>query len=1073
MRSLARRYAYRGEQLDDLVQIGCIGLIKAIDRFDIDRGVELTTYATPNIIGEIKRHFRDKGWAVRVPRGLQELNVQLSKIVEEQTVQLGRSPTIPELAKAAGVEEELVLEALESGRAYTSLSLSSGGSDEDGELDPLESLGTEEHQYSVSEDRAVLAPGFRVLDERERRILHLRFFDGLTQSQIAQHVGISQMHVSRLIRRALEKIRDEIATDEQLEALAPKRRASPSAPYNPRVRTSAELREGFLAFMEEKGHTRLPSWPLVPRADDHSTLLTTAGMQPQMPFFLGREEPPALLTATSQKCFRTADIDEVGTDGHHLTFFEMLGNFSFGQYFKDGAIALAKEFVTERLRLDWDRIWVTVHAGDPVFELGPDEVAIREWEAVGMPAERIVALPSSENFWSVGGPGPCGPDSEIYWDWGAEHGCGDPTCAPACQHCDRFLEFWNLVFMEYEQHPDGTLTPLPKQNIDTGMGLERLSAIVQDVPNRSVYETDGYQAIMAWVAAESGVAFGDSDAATKAHRVLADHGRGMTFLVGDGVTPSNEGRGYVLRRIIRRAVQQARTIGLDDLWRISDVVVDQMGTWFPELPEQRERIRDVLRAEEERFTETLARGMKLFEDVAAGGAISGKDAFDLTATYGFPFELTSELALERGLPVDEDAYRERMAEHREVSRGGGSRAAGVLAGAPADFVGYEQTEVLTAIVALNDLGDGSFEAKLERSPFYPAGGGQVSDQGWIEHDETGARAELREAVRLGDDQTLVFEGEGFAVGDRVKAVVPWAVRFPTMANHTATHLLHESLRRVLGEHVQQAGSAVRPDKLRFDFTHERALTAEERAQVEELVNEQVFAGRAVRIFETPIDEARRLGAQMLFGEKYGEIVRVVEIDGFSRELCGGTHVRSTAEIGPFVILSEGSVGSGARRIEAVTSGAAFALLHERAREGDELRNELAKVRKKARQGDGGKSDADFTVTRETAAGDVTVLVVDVKRGDPLDVSDKLKQQHAPAAVIVGSRDNGAAQLLINLDKSLEGRGVNAGDVIREAAALIGGKGGGRPTMARAGGKDAAGLDNAVALAEQTILEALA
>ncbi len=414
-----------------------------------------------------------------------------------------------------------------------------------------------------------------------------------------------------------------------------------------------------------------------------------------------------------------------------------------------------------------------------------------------------------------------------------------------------------------------------------------------------------------------------------------------------------------------------------------------------------------------------------------------------------------------------------MAEHREVSRGGGSRAATVLPGAPAEFVGYEQTEVLTAIVALNDLGDGTFEAKLERSPFYPAGGGQVSDQGWIEHDETGARAELREAVRLGDDQTLVFEGEGFAVGDRVKAVVPWAVRFPTMANHTATHLLHESLRRVLGEHVQQAGSAVRPDKLRFDFTHEQALSADERARVEELVNEQVFAGRPVRTFETPIDEARRLGAQMLFGEKYGEIVRVVEIDGFSRELCGGTHVRSTAEIGPFVILSEGSVGSGARRIEAVTSGAAFSLLHERAREGDELRGELAKARKEAKQGGVPADAADFTVTRETAAGDVTVLVVDVKSGDPLDVSDKLKQQHAPAAVIVGVRDNGAAQLLINLDKSLEGRGVNAGDVIREAAALIGGKGGGRPTMARAGGKDAAGLDNAVALAEQTILEALA
>ena len=713
------------------------------------------------------------------------------------------------------------------------------------------------------------------------------------------------------------------------------------------MRTSAELREGYLSFFEAKGHKRLPSWPLVPRPGDTSTLLNSAGMQPQMPYFLGQEPPPALLTTTAQKCFRTQDIDEVGRDGHHLTFFEMLGNFSFGQYFKEGAIALATEFVQEQLKLDWDRIWVTVHAGDPLYGLGPDEASIEHWEAIGMPAERIVPLPSSENFWSVGGPGPCGGDSELYWDWGPEHGCGDPSCAPACPRCDRFLEFWNLVFMEYELHADGTLTPLPKQNVDTGMGLERTAAILQDV--RSVYETDGYQAIMAWVAQESGVAFGESEVATKAHRVLADHGRGMTFLVGDGVTPSNEGRGYVLRRIIRRAVQQARTIGLEDLWRLSDVVVDQTGEWYPELPENRERIRDVLRAEEDRFTETLSRGMKLFEEVAAQGAISGKDAFDLTTTYGFPFELISELAVEQGLPVDEDDFNQRMAEHREISRSGGRRAVAALPGPPSEFVGYDQTEVLTAILALNDLGDGQFEAKLERSPFYPAGGGQVTDAGWIEHEATGARAELRDAIRIGDDQVLVFEGEGFAAGDRVKAVVPWAVRFPTMTNHTATHLLHEALRRVLGDHVKQAGSAVRPDKLRFDFTHERAMSEEERTEVERLVNEQIFVNRPVRTFETPIDEARRLGREMLFGEKYGDVVRVVEIDGFSRELCGGTHVRATAEIGPFVILSESSVGSGARRIEAVTSGEAYALLHERAREADELRVELAAARKDAKK----------------------------------------------------------------------------------------------------------------------------
>jgi alanyl-tRNA synthetase len=835
------------------------------------------------------------------------------------------------------------------------------------------------------------------------------------------------------------------------------------------VRTSAELREGFLAFFEARGHTRLPSWPLVPRPGDNSTLLTTAGMQPQMPYFLGQEPPPAPLTTTSQKCFRTPDIDEVGLDGHHLTFFEMLGNFSFGQYFKDGAVELATDFIQNHLKLDWDRIWATVHAGDPVLKLGPDETAIRLWEEIGLPPERIVQLPTSENFWSVGGPGPCGPDSEIYWDWGEQHGCGEADCAPACPRCDRFLEFWNLVFMEYEQHPDGTLTPLPKQNIDTGMGVERLAAIVQDV--RSVYETDAYQSIMAWVAEASGVAFGESERATKAHRVIADHGRGMTFLVGDGVTPSNEGRGYVLRRVIRRAVQQARSIGLEELYRVTDVVVEQMSAAYPELEESRERIRDVVRTEEVRFGETLARGLKLFDEIASRGDISGEDAFDLTATYGFPFELTQELALERGLAVDEDGFRARMAEHREISRSVQARVVGELGGPQTEFVGYDRTEVLTAITALNELPDGQFEAKLERSPFYPEGGGQVSDTGFVEHTESGARAELLRASRVGDDQVLTFEGEGFAVGDRVRAVVPWSVRFPTMTNHTATHLLHESLRRVLGDHVKQAGSAVRPDKLRFDFTHERALSEEEREEVERMVNEQIFAARPVRAFETPIEEARKLGAQMLFGEKYGDIVRVLEIEGFSRELCGGTHVRSTAEIGPFAILSEGSVGSGARRIEAVTSGEAFALLRGRADEAAELRAELERVRKESKK-TAKATEAEYEIVRQAKEGDVEVLVVEVTSGDPLEVSDRLKQQYAPAAVIVGLRQNGAAQLVVNVDKSLEARGVHAGEVVREAAPLIGGGGGGRPTMARAGGKQPEGLDDALSTAERLIVASL-
>ncbi|MEX1358044.1 MAG: alanine--tRNA ligase [Gaiellaceae bacterium] len=836
------------------------------------------------------------------------------------------------------------------------------------------------------------------------------------------------------------------------------------------MRTSAELREEFLSFFEARGHKRLPSWPLIPRPEDHSTLLTTAGMQPQMPYFLGREQPPASLTTLAQKCFRTQDIDEVGLDGHHLTFFEMLGNFSFGQYFKEGAIEYATEFVQNHLGFEWDRIWVTVHAGDPELGLGEDETAIELWERVGMPRERIVGLPSSENFWSVGGPGPCGPDSEIYWDYGEEFGCGEPDCVPACSRCDRFLEFWNLVFMSYELHEDGTLTPLPKQNVDTGLGLERTSAVLQGV--RSVYETDAYQTIMDWIAGETGTRFGENEQATKAHRILADHGRGMTFLVGDGVVPSNEGRGYVLRRIIRRAVQQARTIGLDDLWRLTDVVVEQMGPAYPELSEHRSRIQDVIRAEEERFSETLARGLKLFEEQAARGHV---DPFELAATYGFPYELTKELARERGLELNEEEFSRRMAEHREISRATDVRTAADIGGPPTEFVGYERLDVLTAISAYRDGGDGTFQAKLFESPFYPEGGGQVTDHGYIEHEETGARAVLRQADRVGDDQVLTFEGTGFegtafAEGDRVRAVVDWHARFPTMANHTATHLLHWALREVLGDHVVQAGSAVRPDKLRFDFTHTQALAEEERDRVEQLVNERIFENRSVRAFVTPIEEARQLGAMMLFGEKYGDEVRVVEIDGVSRELCGGTHVSRTAEIGPFVIVSEGSVGAGARRIEALTAGEAYSFLREKAREAGELRAELAKARKQPRVAEA--AEADFEITRQTQAGDVQVLVVEVRSGNPLDISDRLKQQHAPAAVIVGALEDGTAQLVINVDESLEARGVHAGNVIREAAALVGGRGGGRPTMARAGGKDAERLGDALAEAERLIVAAL-
>ncbi len=844
------------------------------------------------------------------------------------------------------------------------------------------------------------------------------------------------------------------------------------------MRTSAELRAGFRAFYESKGHVFRPSASLVPRADDRSTLLTTAGMQPLMPYFLGREAPPARLLTTVQKCFRTQDIDEVGLDGSHLTFFEMLGNFSFGQYFKEGAIDFAWEFVFEHLKIDPERFWVSVFAGDPELGLGEDTVAYDHWVKIGQPTERIVFLPRAENFWSVGGPGPCGPDTEMYYDWGEEHGCGEPDCQPSCTRCERFLEFWNLVFMEFELHVDGKLTPLPKENVDTGMGVERTAAVLQDV--MTVYETDVYQAIMRWIAEQSGVVYGDSPEATKAHRVLADHGRGMTFLAADGIAPSNEGRGYVMRRIIRRAVQQGDRVGLEApyLAQLSDVVIEQMKDGYPELEEHRDEIHRILTAEEERFGKTLERGLRLFEEVAQRGeVISGEDAFRLHDTYGFPLELTRELARERGLGVNEEEFTRLMEQQRTRSRGAISkddkRAAEFAqrAGFRTEFVGYEKIEVLTQIGALEEVGDGLFLAKLRESPFYPAGGGQVTDTGWIERDDgSGARAELQEAYGLEEDQALLFEGDGFSEGDRVRAVVAWAVRFPTMANHTATHLLHKALRDVLGEHVKQAGSAVRPDKLRFDFTHPQQLTDDERERVQHLVNEKVFENLPVRTFVTPIEEARRLGAMMLFGEKYGDHVRVVEIPDFSRELCGGTHVRSTAEIGPFVILSESSVGAGARRIEAVTSGEAHAYLHATVREAAELRAELERARKESKRPKA-EAAADFEIV-ENVGGVVLAEAKSLKGGALRDLSDRLRQQEKAAGVIVGSVDDGRVYLVVNLDESLVGRGLDASKLVRELGKHIEGGGGGRPTLGEAGGKNPDGLRSALEAGKQAIAAAL-
>src|SRR5438094_1880812 len=781
------------------------------------------------------------------------------------------------------------------------------------------------------------------------------------------------------------------------------------------MRTTAELREGFLSFFEEKGHVRRPSASIIPTADDPTTLFIVAGMQPMKRWFLGLEQPAAPRVTTVQKVVRAGgkqnDLDDVGLTNRHLCFYEMLGNFSFGDYFKDGAVEYAWEFVTEGMKLEPERLWPTIFAGDPELQLGEDEIAIASWERY-VPRERIIGLPRSENFWQAADTGPCGPCSELFYDRGEKYGCGRPDCAPGCE-CERYLEFWNLVFMEFDLSDDGTLTPLPQQNIDTGMGFERAAMLLQDAD--SFAEIDILQPLLDWIGERANAAYGSSDEATKAYRVVVEHARTAAFLVAEGVAPSNEGRGYVLRRVIRRAVQFGRRLGLEPpfLYELGEVVRGQMGSVYPELDERRSEVAELIRAEEERFRETLARGEKLFEEMVAKGEITPEDGFRLHDTYGFPWELTKELAAERGLEVNEEEFTRLMDEQRERSRQGSAFDVDIKISGSAprtQFVGYERTDVLTAILAYADLGDGTFQAKLEQSPFYPEGGGQVSDVGYIENEETGARADLIKATRLDDDQVQTSSGEGFGEGMRVRAVVPWSVRFPTMANHTATHLLHKALRDLLGDHVKQAGSAVRPDKLRFDFTHPQALTAEERERIEHTVNEIVFQNRPVRTFVTPIEEARKLGAMMLFGEKYGDEVRVVEIDGFSRELCGGTHVRSTAEIGPFLILSEQSVGVGARRIEAVTAGEAWTILQGRARELEAVRAELERVRREAKKPREPEQGPDLVW--QDRADSVFVAEVKGARGSALrDLSDRVRRQESARAVILASADEGKIALV--------------------------------------------------------------
>ncbi len=898
-----------------------------------------------------------------------------------------------------------------------------------------------------------------------------------------------------------------------------------------------EIRERYLSFFEERGHLRIPSASLVPSAHDASALLTVAGMHPLKPYFLGQEKPPASRLTDCQKVFRTVDIDNVGNTARHLTFFEMLGNFSFGDYFKREAIAFAWELSREVFGFRAEDIWVTVFEGDDGLGLGPDEEAIGFWRELGVAAERIVRCPRSENFWQAGPTGPCGPCSELYVDRGVEH--GTPEDLPGGEN-ERFLEYWNLVFMQYDQEPapdepGSILKPLPANNIDTGLGLNRMAAILQD--KQSVFETDQFQPLIALGEELSGRRYGADFEGDRALRILADHARAMTFLTADGVVPSNEDRGYVLRRVMRRAIQQGLALELAPgfLTRYSARVRETMGNVYPELREHADATDMWLSAEEDGFGRTLAQGMELAREIIEAARSEGRttvaaeDVFKLYDTHGFPYEMTSELLAGEGLDIDGD-FDELMERQRERGRSGaGSSAAvklgtgGVLAAAfdepPTEFTGYETEVQPTTVVALRPLHepDGAGEAggngggggplrllvKLAESPFYAAGGGQVSDVGTIECEHGDCLASVQDVLLIGADRVpeVLVEAGTLAVGERVLARVDHLARHKTECNHTATHLLQAALRERVGSHVRQAGSYVGPDKLRFDFSHGQALSAEELRDVEDRVNAWIARNDPVRALTTTLDEAKQLGAMALFGEKYGDVVRMVEVgDGdYSRELCGGTHVRSTAEIGAFRILHETSSSANVRRIEAVTGPVAVELLREhdrllrdiaaqlRARPEDvpaavdTLAQERKRLEKALKQGGGsadgaGGVDLDALAAGVRAVDGASVLAAAVEVGDAkalLDLLDRLKGRLPDAAILLGTAADGRVHLLASVAPALVQRGVKAGAIVKRAAEIVGGGGGGRDTIAQAGGRDPERLGEAIDAGREAIEAVLA
>ena len=860
-----------------------------------------------------------------------------------------------------------------------------------------------------------------------------------------------------------------------------------------------ELREKYLSFFESKGHLRLPSFSLIPQ-NDKSLLLINSGMAPMKKYFTGEVTPPSKRVTTCQKCIRTPDIERVGKTARHGTYFEMLGNFSFGDYFKHEATAWAWEFCTQVLEMPADRIWISVYEND-------DE-AVDIWvKEVGIDPSHIVRRGKEDNFWEHGS-GPCGPCSELYFDRGEKYGCGSPTCGVGCD-CDRYVEFWNIVFSQFNSDGKGNYPPMEHPNIDTGMGLERLACIMQGVDN--LFEVDTVQNIMKHVSRIAGVTYGQNEKTDVSLRVITDHVRSTVFMIGDGVMPSNEGRGYVLRRLLRRASRHGRLLGIHEpfLYQVCDTVIQENLSAYPQLKEKEEYIKKLIRIEEEAFGKTIDSGLELLDQMRGalqGTVLSGEDAFKLYDTYGFPVDLTKDILEEQGITVDEEGFNALMAEQRERARAARKNAGmdawkgenSVFQQLMANtFVGYERMESEAAVKAVikgNELADSVAEGEeaylvLDVTPFYAESGGQVGDIGTIAAE--GAVFEVANTVKSPSGVSICIgvqkEGE-LSVGQNVRAQVDRDTRLATMRNHTAAHLLQAALRRVLGTHVEQAGQLVDSRRMRFDFTHFSALTGEELRAVEDLVNQWILDGMEADIREMPIDEARRLGAMALFGEKYGDVVRVVRMGDVSMELCGGTHVDNTSKLGLFHILSESSVASGVRRIEAVTGGNVVdwirghqALLAETAEtlkagqqeevpeKAAQLTAELKAVQKELEALKAGIAAQKVEELLKTATEVEGLRIVSASfpgtGGDAVrGMCDRARDAATPDTVVVLAgiqEDKGSVSFGCYCGPEAVRRGVKAGDVVREVAKICGGKGGGRPDIAMAGGRDLSKVDEAV------------